>query len=447
MLVATTTYEDPDLRQLVSPARDAAALAEVLGAADVGGFEVSTVVDATAAEISASIDDFVAERERGDLLLLYLSCHGLKDEQGRLYFAARNTRRDRLRSTAVAAGFVNDILFTCRSRRKVLLLDCCYSGAFAKGLAVKADDSVHTADHFDARGLVVLTASDATQYAFEGDAVTGVAAPSLFTASVADGLRTGAADVDGDGLVSVDDVYEYARRRLRDQPRPQSPRKWEFDVAGSIVLARAARSPASTGPAGSAGARAEASTSVPVSTDLPTVLAKPVAPEATSVVRAQQGVWWLAVLAFLVTAAAASVLLVLCIESLFIHPVVGYEPLPGRESVLVAAGSGGAVWALVYAAVDASARTPARWYSLHLQWGAWLTRLLHPAGVAGFLRAARAAVPLNVAVTVLVSLAAASVAFAWSGSEARNNTFQITYILLTAVPVTAHLVRGRSVPD
>lgn len=34
----------------------------------------------------------------------------------------------------------------------MLLLDCCYGGAFAKGIQVKADASVHTADHVDARG-------------------------------------------------------------------------------------------------------------------------------------------------------------------------------------------------------------------------------------------------------------------------------------------------------
>jgi uncharacterized caspase-like protein len=32
----------------------------------------------------------------GDLLLVYLSCHGLVDVRRRLYFAATDTRKDRL---------------------------------------------------------------------------------------------------------------------------------------------------------------------------------------------------------------------------------------------------------------------------------------------------------------------------------------------------------------
>ncbi len=436
LLVATSTYDDPGLTQLVSPAGDAEGLGEVLAAPDVGGFEVSSVVDGTSAEICASIDDFVAERDRADLLLLYLSCHGLKDEQGRLYFAARNTRRDRLRSTAVAAGFVNDILFACPSRRKVLLLDCCYSGAFAKGLAVKADSSVHTADQFDARGLVVLTASDATQYAFEGDAVTGVAAPSVFTASVTDGLRTGDADVDGDGLVSVDDVYEFARRRLAQQARPQSPRKWEFDVAGSIVLARAALG----------SARAPAGAGVPLPAVLPVVVPTGPAPQPFGRSHVQQGSWWLATVLFLVTAVGSSVLLSYLVDHLFLHALVTYEVLPSQWDQLVAAGAAGAAWTFGYAAVDATGTDRARWYTLHLHWLAEISRVLHPSGVGQLLSAARAAVPLNVAAAVLVSVAAGAVGYGWTGSQGRETAFRLTFIAVTTVSVLAHLVRGRPDP-
>ena len=56
--------------------------------------------------------------------------------------------------------------------------------------------------------------------------------PSRFTAVLVDGLASGQADVDGDGFVTVDDAYDFVRRRLADDGVPQSPRKWEFDVSG-----------------------------------------------------------------------------------------------------------------------------------------------------------------------------------------------------------------------
>ena len=108
---------------------------------------------------------------RGSLVLLYFSGHGLLDERARLYFATTDTRVDRPRSTAVAADFVNDLMSECRSRRQVLVLDCCNSGAFARG--VKAGTTVGTGERFEGRGRVVITASDALQYAFEDGHVEG----------------------------------------------------------------------------------------------------------------------------------------------------------------------------------------------------------------------------------------------------------------------------------
>ena len=45
LVIATTSYQDPELRQLRAPARDADDLAAVLGDPDVGGFTVTRVID------------------------------------------------------------------------------------------------------------------------------------------------------------------------------------------------------------------------------------------------------------------------------------------------------------------------------------------------------------------------------------------------------------------
>lgn len=81
--------------------------------------------------ISEEIEDFFADRRHDDLLLLYFSCHGIKDDAGRLYFAGSNTKAQRLAATGISSVFVNEQIARSRSRRKVLLLDCCFSGAFA----------------------------------------------------------------------------------------------------------------------------------------------------------------------------------------------------------------------------------------------------------------------------------------------------------------------------
>lgn len=428
LLVATSSYSDGGLAQLVSPALDAVALGEVLAAENVGDFRVSSVLNGTCSEIAQAVEDFVAEGERSDLVLLYLSCHGLKDEQGRLYFAASDTRRERLRSTALSAAFVNDVLLSCRSRQKVLLLDCCFSGAFARGMLVKADPAVHTADNFDARGLVVLTASDATQYAFEGNALTGHAAPSAFTATVVDGLRSGAADLDGDGLVSVDDLYEYARRRLADQQSAQRPRKWEFDVGGSIVVARSAI----------AGTTPERE---PV---LPVVLSSPSLPVGAGRSGRRPLAWWVGAVLFTATAAGLSILLVQWLSNL---PSAATQ----RENIqdlwvqVLAVAVAGVGWGVVYAVADASRGPSEGWFSLFRQWMMQVRTIGRPPNPRSFLTAAAAALPFNIAVVTVAASAATALVYAWTGdSDWKNDVFNLVFYVLTILGWVAYFTSMRA---
>jgi WD domain, G-beta repeat len=239
LVVATGTYADPGLRQLRAPARDADDLAQVLADPGIGGFTVTTVIDQPAQQIRLAIEDFLVGRGTGDLLLVYLSCHGLLDAYRRLYFAATDTRKDRLGATGVEAAWVLDLLERCRARRQVLILDSCFSGAFAHGAKGEADLSLQGRFVGQGRGRVVLTASTATEYSFEGDPTEAVTpAGSVFTAALVEGLRTGAADTDRDGCVYVDDAYAYVFDQVKAAGAAQTPQRWLYEAEGRILLAR-----------------------------------------------------------------------------------------------------------------------------------------------------------------------------------------------------------------
>ena len=245
LVVATATYTDPGLRQLRAPARDAADLAQVLADPGIGGFTVTTVIDQPAQQIRLAVEDFLDGRGTGDLLLVYLSCHGLLDARRRLYFAATDTRKDRLGSTGVEAAWVLDQLEHCRARRQVLILDSCFSGAFAHGAKGEADLGLRDRFLGQGRGRVVLTASTATEYSFEGDPTdAAIPAGSVFTAALVQGLRTGAADTDHDGHISVDDAYAYVFDQVQAAGAAQTPQRWLYGAEGRILLARSPAGPA-----------------------------------------------------------------------------------------------------------------------------------------------------------------------------------------------------------
>lgn len=237
LLIATETYADPALKRLTAPGGDARELASVLRDPSIAGFEVTTLIDQPHHVVGEAIGEFYRGRRRDELTLLYFTGHGVKDDDGSLYLAMTNTRRDSLMFTGLAAELVDRAMAGCASRQKVLVLDCCYSGAFPAGRLAKAGTDVHTLERFQGRGRAVLTASDATQYSFEGDAVVGSAARSVFTRHLVAGLRDGSADLDGDGDVTVDELYSYVHERVVAEMPRQRP-KHQSDVEGRIVLAR-----------------------------------------------------------------------------------------------------------------------------------------------------------------------------------------------------------------
>jgi caspase domain-containing protein len=247
LIVATSQYSDPTLTALEAPARDAESLSDVLGSPEIGGFAVETLLDRPAAKVMQEIESFFEGRRREDLVLLYFSGHGILDDGARLYFATTDTQVERPRSTAVPAAFVNELMNESRSRRQVLVLDCCNSGAFARG--IKAGGNIGTGERFEGRGKVVITASDALQYAFEAGHVDGEGIRSVFTHVLVDGLRTGEADLDRDGYVGLDELYDYVYGRVLDESPRQRPRKWAFDVEGQIFLARTSEAAAALPPA------------------------------------------------------------------------------------------------------------------------------------------------------------------------------------------------------
>jgi hypothetical protein len=240
LIVANDSYTDPGLSRLRAPDSDAQALARVLRDPDIGDFEVRVLLNEPAHEVNLAVEEFFADRRPDDLLLVHFSCHGVKDESGELFFAAANTRLRRLGATAVAAEFVNRRMNRSRSRRVVLLLDCCYAGAFERGMTARAGTGIGIGEQFGGRGRAVITASSAMEYAFEGDqlADTQEQAPSVFTSALVEGLETGEADRDQDGLVALDELYDYVYDKVRAVTPHQTPGKWTFGVQGELVIAR-----------------------------------------------------------------------------------------------------------------------------------------------------------------------------------------------------------------
>ena len=239
LIIGNTEYADAGLAQLTAPGKDAQDFARVLKDKDICAFDdVKVVLNQPEHIVRRAIEVFFDQRNRDDLIVLYFSGHGIRDEFGSLYLAVKNTVRSRLRSTAIKSDYVREIMDQSRSKRQILILDCCNSGAFEYGTKAATGVSIGIASAFEVGyGRIILTASDATQFAWEGDQVIGegITDNSLFTHYLVEGLE-GEADWDGDGRITVDELYDYAYEKVKLATPKQTPSKFSSKQQGEIVL-------------------------------------------------------------------------------------------------------------------------------------------------------------------------------------------------------------------
>jgi uncharacterized caspase-like protein len=240
LLIGVSEYE-PGLNPLPAAVKDVAAFQRILQDAEMGGFdEVKTLVNPDPQTMQYAIETLFTGHSKDDLELLFFSGHGIKDDSNNLHFAtritAKNPKGDLIRSTAVPARFIREVMDNSRTKRQVIILDCCFSGAFDPSLQTKDDGSVDLPGQLGAEGRVVLTSSSSTQYSFEQQG----SELSLYTRYLVEGIETGAGDLDEDGKISMRELHDYATSKVQETAPNMTPKLITLkDMGFEIVLAKA----------------------------------------------------------------------------------------------------------------------------------------------------------------------------------------------------------------
>jgi uncharacterized caspase-like protein len=239
LLVGVSDYE-PGLNPLPSALKDIEAMQRVLQNPQVGGFDkVKILTNPDSHTMQYEIEMLFSACSKSDLVLLFFSGHGVKDDSGRLYFATRITRKnqkgDLIRSTTVPASFIHEAMNECKAKRQVFILDCCFSGAFDPSLRLKDDNSVDFQTQLGSEGRVVLTSSSSTQYSFEQQGLD----LSVYTLYLVEGMASGAADLNKDGEISVLELHDYAACQLQQTAPYMTPKLITLKDKGfDIMLAK-----------------------------------------------------------------------------------------------------------------------------------------------------------------------------------------------------------------
>ncbi|HEU0292218.1 MAG TPA: caspase family protein [Anaerolineales bacterium] len=143
LVIANTEYQDTRLAKLTAPSKDAEEFAHILGGPELAAFDdVQVLLNEGEGKIRRAIARFFTERKRDDLLLLYFSGHGVRNEEGRLFLAVQDTELTVLEATSIQAKLVTHAMNNSRSRDSVCMGGDKVIGCFFVGSQIQLTDAV-----------------------------------------------------------------------------------------------------------------------------------------------------------------------------------------------------------------------------------------------------------------------------------------------------------------
>lgn len=178
---------------------DAVEIAALLGENADGSpnFDVKLKCDIqTKSELLDDLHSLFDEGE-SDIALFYFSGHGTDELAGQIV-----TPDLKGRDMGVSMNEILRMANISKSKNKIIILDCCYSGNFGDLSAVGSSDAII------GKGVTILTASNRDEVAVE-DGITG---HGVFTELLIQALKGGAADVSGN--ITPASLYSFVDQSL-----------------------------------------------------------------------------------------------------------------------------------------------------------------------------------------------------------------------------------------
>jgi tetratricopeptide (TPR) repeat protein len=215
LVMGISDYQHMPDKGLKFTHRDAEAIYAILISPQGGNFRAENVhkligAEATLARLKKELEEWLpSAAKEGDRVLIYFAGHGFVFG-GKAYLAPYDLDPKNISGTGYAMEALGKVVGSrIVARNKVLLTDACHSGAITPDASAALNRSlldVHAS-------LFSLTASRDRESSFESADWGG--GHGIFTYYVVKGLE-GQADENADGIVTADELAEYARRNVRE---------------------------------------------------------------------------------------------------------------------------------------------------------------------------------------------------------------------------------------
>jgi len=218
------TEKDGDLNYCVS---DAIEMKKALIKQGWKEFDITLLLDSQASKtnIIQNLNDIFSKASSSDFILVYYSGHGtvIPDTNG-----DENDGEDEAivpwdftygdYSTLLLDDELGEIFQECPTDKGAIIFDSCNSGGFInksirdKGINPKTlttgSKNPGLNGDLDITSFPVLTASSQDEYSYE---IGGEISHGVFTYFILEGMNHGYADSNGDGLISIKEVFSYSK--------------------------------------------------------------------------------------------------------------------------------------------------------------------------------------------------------------------------------------------
>ncbi|MEO0860107.1 MAG: caspase family protein [Pseudomonadota bacterium] len=222
-------HDPENLPPLSCPGNDVKRLRQLLTDENCGRFDVvEEILDHDHTEIEKRIIRTLKSAAPSDMVMIYYSGHGQKDDEGHAYLCGRDTTTDDIEATGISQTTLFQSIQKSRCRKIALVVDCCFSGRFgdgiehlgqSRGAQVLFDPIDLDVLDRDSKGIVFLSSSNAAQLSHEDD----VKGHGVFTEHMLRGLKDGAADLDRNGKITFDELYQYITESMHNDNVRQTP--------------------------------------------------------------------------------------------------------------------------------------------------------------------------------------------------------------------------------
>ena len=246
LLVGISEFEDKSIN-LKFAAKDAENLRDVLVDPSYGNFQPSDIYlltnqEATRANILKALNQIALKAQENDLVLLFFSSHGSPRRggqglQGIGYIVAHDTKKEEIYLNSIEFEDLSKKVSLIAARRKVTLLDTCYSGQ-APGTGTKAllleggGIAAKTANLFlSGEGSYVITSSQENEISYESESRQN----GFFTYYLIEALKQGAEPP------TIQQVFRYLSSKVtetvaREKDASQRPRLLPEDGRGEVRI-------------------------------------------------------------------------------------------------------------------------------------------------------------------------------------------------------------------